>query len=72
MGTFYETDKGLSRRTSQELDTIALERGGVVGAIGYGYATRGQVGQLAGGWTAQWIATGGMPRGAGALAMLDR
>ena len=60
MGTFYETDKGLSGMTAQELDAIALERGGEVGSIGYGYATRGQIGQLAGGWTAQWIATGGM------------
>jgi len=60
MGTFYETDKGLSGMTAQELDAIALERGGEVGSIGYGYATHGQVGQLAGGWTAQWIATGGM------------
>lgn len=60
MGTFYETDKGLSGMTAQELDAIALERGGEVGSIGYGYATRGQIDQLAGGWTAQWIATGGM------------
>src|SRR5690606_38645304 len=58
--TFYETDMGLSRMTAQALDAIALERGGVVGSIGYGYATRGQVGQLAGGWAGNWIATGGM------------
>jgi hypothetical protein len=60
MGTFYETDLGLSSMTSQELDAIALERAGIVGSIGYGYATCGEVGQLAGGWTAQWIACGGM------------
>ena len=59
MGTFYETDKGLGRMSAQELDVIALERGGVVGEIGHGYATRGQIGQLAGGWTAQWVATRG-------------
>lgn len=60
MNTFYETDLNLNKITAQELDAIALERGGEVGSIGYGYATRGQIGQLAGGWTAQWIATGGM------------
>ena len=60
MGTFYETDKGLSGMTAMALDAIALERAGEVGSIGYGYATRGQVGPLAGGWSAQWIATGGM------------
>ena len=60
MGTFYETDNGLSGMTAQELDSIALERAGEAGSIGHGYATRGEVGQLAGGWTAQWIATGGM------------
>ena len=59
MGTFYETDKGLGGMTAQELDAIALERGGEVGSIRHGYATRGEVGQLAGGWTAQWVATHG-------------
>jgi len=58
-GTFYATDKGLGGMSAWDLDAIALERGGEVGSIGYGYATRGQIGQLAGGWTARWIATGG-------------
>lgn len=58
MTSFYETDLGVSSMTAHELDTIALERGGRIGSIGYGFATRGQVGQLAGGWTACWIATG--------------
>ena len=60
MATLYKTDKGLSGMSAHELDAIALERGGEVGSIGHGYATRAQVGQLAGGWTAQWIATGGV------------
>lgn len=57
---FYETDLGVSSMTAQELDAIALERGGRVGSIGYGFATRGQVGRLAGGWTAGWVGTKGM------------
>jgi len=60
MNKFYETDKNVGQMTIQELDAIALERNGVVGSIGYGYAARGQIGQLVGGWTARWIATGGM------------
>lgn len=60
MNNFYETDKGLSKMTAQELDAIALERGGVVGSIGFGYATCGEVGELPGGWTARWIDTRGM------------
>ena len=58
MTKFYETD-GVSNMTSQELDEIALEKCGVVDSIGYGYATRGKVGEQ-NGWSAQWIATGGM------------
>lgn len=68
---FYETDLGLRGMTAQELDAIALERGGRVGGIGYGYATRGRVGQLAGGWSAKWIGTGGMGN-CGTLVLVPR
>lgn len=60
MTKFYETDKGVSNMTAQELDAIALKRGGIVGSIGYGYAVPGEVGELPGGWSAQWINTQGM------------
>lgn len=60
MSNFYETDKGVSGMTAQELDRIALDRAGVVGSIGYGYAVPGEVGELPGGWTARWVNTQGM------------
>lgn len=60
MGQFYETDKGVGGMTADALDKVALDDAGVVGRIAFGYATRKEVGRLAGGWTARWIATGGM------------
>ncbi|MEJ5209365.1 hypothetical protein [Denitratimonas sp. CY0512] len=60
MGNFYDAPHGLGSMSAQELDHIALERGGVVRSIGYGYALTGEVGELPGGWTARWINTQGM------------
>lgn len=60
MTNFYETDKGVSNMTAAELDQIALEKGGVVGSIGYGYAVPGEVGELPGGWSARWVDSRGM------------
>jgi hypothetical protein len=58
MTDFYETDFGVSAMSADELDHIA-RCGGVVGSIGGGYATTARIGQLAGGWTARWVATRG-------------
>lgn len=39
MGQCYTTDLGFSSMTQAELDRLAVERCGVLGSIGYGYAT---------------------------------
>ena len=57
---FYETDQGAGEMTAQALDNIALDNGGIIDSIGFGYATRGKIPELQGGWSAQWIATRGM------------
>lgn len=57
---FHDTTLGAEAMTSDQLDSIALERAGVVGSIAYGSSCCGEVGQLAGGWSARWINTQGM------------
>ena len=43
MSDFYKTDLGVSALTQTQCDEIALEKAGVVGHIGYGYAVRGEL-----------------------------
>lgn len=59
MSAFYDTTMGAESMTASQLDAIAVERNGLVGSHGFGYATNGSA-PLAGGWTSRWIATGGM------------
>jgi hypothetical protein len=58
MGDFYECDRGYSDMTQAQLDACALE-GGVVGGIGYGYATRGETPDRHG-YGAVWVNSQGM------------
>ena len=57
---FHPTDGGFSGSTTDELNHIALERGGRIWSIAYGYATRGRIEPRADGWSARWINTRGM------------
>ena len=59
MGQFYETTCGYDGMTVDELDRVALEKGGVLGGIGYGYATLGNI-EPKGDWSAQWVNRQGM------------
>lgn len=56
---FYEVDLGASCAEQAELDAIAL-RGGCIGSIGYGYATRGRPPEDRHGYGFRWIDTQGM------------
>lgn len=58
MGTYYATDLGATNMTVEQLDAIAL-RGGKVGEIGYGHATRGKVPDRHG-YGFAWIGSRGM------------
>lgn len=58
MSTYYATDLGASELSQADLDTIAL-RGGKVGEIGYGYATRGEVADRHG-YGFVWVNSKGM------------
>jgi len=60
MGQFYEVDGGFSSATTEELNRIALQRGGHLVSISYGYATRGKVEPRVDGWSAKWINRCGM------------
>ncbi|MFZ1008709.1 MAG: hypothetical protein WAN65_17845 [Candidatus Sulfotelmatobacter sp.] len=42
MSQFYEVDANFFGTTTEELNRVALERGGVLKSIGYGYAVRGK------------------------------
>ena len=46
--------------TTEQIDRIAFEKGGVIGEIGYGYSTRNENLPVIGDWTAKWINTQGM------------
>jgi hypothetical protein len=56
---FYDVDADLSAVPVEELDRIAIENGGVVRSIGYGYACRGQV-VPSEEWSGRWINRQGM------------
>lgn len=60
MSSFRETDLGASRLSQKELNDIALNKGGVIGGIGYGYATRGQLPTESHGYGFRWINSQGM------------
>jgi hypothetical protein len=60
MASFYNTDLGLSTSTREDLNRCALERGGVWGAIGYGYAMPGALPRARHGYTFRWIGRQGM------------
>jgi hypothetical protein len=60
MSRFYKIDGGFSSATTEELNRIALECGGHLVSIGYGYATRGKIENRVDGWSAKWINRGGM------------
>jgi hypothetical protein len=63
MSQFYEVDANFFGITTEALNHVALERGGVLKSIGYGYAVRGGKSILAprpDGWSAKWINTRGM------------
>ena len=62
MSQFYEVDANFFDTTTEELNRVALERGGVLKSIGYGYAVRGKsiLAPRPDGWSAKWINTRGM------------
>ena len=57
--TYYDTDLGVEEMSEEELRSIALNRAGEVGSIGYGYARCGHV-ATRDGWRFIWIGTKGM------------
>jgi hypothetical protein len=61
MSQFYEVDDFFGA-TTEELNRVALERGGALRSIGYGYALRGKsiLAPRSDGWAARWINTRGM------------
>ena len=60
MGNFYNTTFAIESMSVEQLDRIAVEQAGNCGGIGYGYACAGEVGKLAGGWSAMWTNRQGM------------
>ena len=56
---YYDTDLGVAHMSEEELRAIALNRAGVVGSIGYGYARCGHVANRDG-WKFIWIDSKGM------------
>jgi hypothetical protein len=59
MGTFRDTDMGVSDMTPEHLDAIALQ-GGVVGAIGYSFTCNGSTPAPRHGYGFRWIDRRGM------------
>ena len=57
--TFYDTDLGVEDMSEEKLRSIALNRAGEVGSIGYGYARCGDVVNRHG-WRFIWIGCKGM------------
>jgi hypothetical protein len=59
---FYPVSGGFESATTEELNLIALERGGALQSIGYGYAVREhrEYPPRPDGWSAKWINTRGM------------
>ena len=59
MGTYYDTDMGVSALSKAELDAIALN-GGRVGSVGYGFACCGELPAESHGYGFKWVDTRGM------------
>ena len=70
MGTYYDTDLGVSTLSKSELDQIALN-GGHVGSVGYGYACTGTLPAERFGYGFRWVNTQGMGNH-GALVLVPR
>lgn len=67
---FHDVDFGASCSEQAELDAIAL-RGGCMGSIGYGYATRGSAPEDRHGYGFRWINSQGMGNH-GSLVLIPR
>lgn len=69
MSDFYDTDLGVSQMSREDLNRYALA-GGVIGGIGYGYASTGAVPDRHG-YGFSWVNTGGTGN-CGTLVMTAR
>lgn len=69
MANFQDTDFGFSTMTLEQIQVV-VEKGGVLGTIGYGYTTCGAP-ELRHGWRVKWINTQGMGNHGTAVVVPD-